>query len=205
MDLALGNLIELKRRILPATMLTQTTYDAAITAIGRGVAGLFDKHCNRKLGRLSGAQDQFSADRLSYTLERYPVESITTIEQRDTLDGGWETLAADTIINQDLTAGLLHFGTSLGSYLSQVRITYVGGYWYDTAETEDTTLPTGATRVPYDVKEAWFLQCQEVWDKRDKLGVSLVSAPDAQSKLSALELIPQVKQLLQGHIRFQMT
>lgn len=206
MDLGLGNLIELKRRLLAATMLTQTTYDSAITAIGRGVAGAFDKHCNRQFARLAGAVDQFSADRVSYTLSRYPLETLTTVEQRDDLNAGWVAQTVnDLVINRDDAAGLLQFGTTLGSHLSQVRITYTGGYWYDTAETEDTAQPVNSTKLPFDVKEAWFLQCQEIWDKRDKLGLSLVAAPDVQSKVAAIEFAPIVQKMLAGHVRYQLT
>ncbi len=209
-DLALGNLIELKRRLLPATLLTQTTYDETITAIGRGVAGLMDKKCNRKFARSTAAQDQFSADRLSYVVERFPVESITTIEIRDNIDAGWVTQDSSLILNRDDAAGLIHFGTIIASHLAQVRLTYSGGYWYDTAETEDTALPSGATRVPYDVKEAWYLQCESVWQVRDKLGTNILSAGGGGGallgmSLPGLDLIPMVKQILGGHQRFQMT
>lgn len=211
MDLGLGNLIELKRRLLAATMLTQTTYDSAITAIGRGVAGAFDKHCNRQFARLAGAVDQFSADRMSYTLARFPLETLTTIEQRDDVAGGWVAQTVnDVVVNRDDAAGLLHFGTTLGSHLSQVRVTYTGGYWYDTAETEDTTQPLGSTKLPYDVKEAWYLQCEAVWAVRDKIGSGLVKTGGGDAallglSLPGLDLIPLVKQILAGHTRYQIT
>lgn len=212
MDLGLGNLIELKRRLLPATMLTQTTYDAAVTQIGRGVAGLFEKFCNRQFARLAGAVDQFSGDRTSYITARYPLETITTLEQRDTISTGWVVQSLDLIINRDDSAGLLQFGAVLGSYLSQCRLTYTGGSWFDTSETDppSRTPPAGATLLPDDVKEAWFLQCEAEWQVRDKLGTNLLKAGGGEAallglSLPGLDLIPIVKTKLAGHRRFQIT
>ncbi len=212
MDLGLGNLIELKRRLLAATMLSQTTYDGTITQIGRGVAGLFDKHCNRKFARLVDAVDQFSADRTSYIVERYPIEDIGLWQQRDDIATGFQEIDGEPTINRDESAGLLQFGDVLGSYLSQVRVTYTGGYWYDTTEDATGVKPAAATQLPHDVKEAWFLQCQEVWDKRDKLGISLIAKPEVESKIASMRFISSitdaptvVQALLEKHRRFQIT
>lgn len=205
MDLGLGNLIELKRRLLPSTLTSATTYDTAITAIGRGVAGLFDTHCNRKFARLAGAVDQFSADRMSWVLARFPLESVTGISTRDDINSTWVSYEpTELIVNQDEPSGLLQFGTILGSHLSQVRVTYTGGYWYDTAETEDTSLPSGATRVPYAIKEAWYLQCEAVWAAREKIGGNLAKA-GGDSALATMEIIPVVKLMIEAHRRFQLT
>lgn len=205
-NLGLGNLIELKRRLLPATMLTQTTYDATITQIGRGVAGSFDAFCNRHFERVAGAVDQFSADRIHWVLRRFPVETITTVETRDDIAAGWIVQTTNDVIEtNDLEAGIIKFGNTQGTDLSEVRVTYTGGYWFDDSEAETGSLPAGATAVPYDVKEAWFLQCAHVWDTRDKLGVSLISDPNIKSKLGVLEMIPEVMDILRARIRFQIT
>ncbi len=212
MDLGLGNLIELKRRLLPATMLTQTTYDAAVAQVGRGVAGLFDKHCNRQFARATGAIDYFSADRTTYIASRYPIESVVGISQREGSADAWPTEDTSLIFNADYSAGLLQFGAPLGSHLSQCRLTYTGGYWYDTSETDppSRTPAAGATLLPDDVKEAWYLQCEAEWQVRDKLGLNLIKTglgKDEQPTpgLQSLVLIPVVKIILDGHIRFQIT
>jgi hypothetical protein len=206
MDLGLGNLIELKRRLLPATMLAQTTYDGAVAQIGRGVAGLFDAHCNRQFARLAGAVEQFNAERMNYILSRYPIETITTVEERSDMTSGWIALAVtDLIQNRDDSAGLLQFASVQGIYLDQIRVTYTGGYWYDTTEDGTGVQPVGSTLLPYDVKEAWFLQCQEIWDKRDKLGLSLIAKPETDSAVGKMQLTEITKTMLQGRIRYQMT
>jgi hypothetical protein len=206
MDLGLGNLIELKRRLLPATMLAQTTYDGTVAQIGRGVAALFDAHCNRKFARLAGAVEQFNAERMSYILSRYPVETVTTVEERSDMTSGWIALAiTDLVENRDDSAGLLQFASIQGIYLDQLRVTYTGGYWYDTTEDGTGVQPGGSALLPYDVKEAWFLQCQEIWDKRDKLGLSLIAKPETNSAVGKMQLSEITKTMLQGRLRYQMT
>lgn len=205
-NLGLGNLIELKRRLLPATMLTQSTYDATVTQIGRGVAVSFDSFCNRHFERVAGAVDQFSADRIGWVLRRFPVEVITSIEVRDDVAAGWIAHEINSIVEgRDDEAGILKFGSTQGVHLSDVRVTYTGGYWFDIEEDLAGTQPAGSTLVPDDVKEAWFLQSAHIWDIRDKLGVSLISDPNAKSKLATLELIPEVEQILRSRIRYQIT
>lgn len=206
MDLGLGNLNELKRRLLPATMQSQTTYDTAIASTGRGVAGLFDSYCNRKFARLAGAQDQFTADRRVWTTQRYPVEVVTGLEMRDTLQTDWRTLVVnELIINYDLSAGLIQFGAMLGIYLTHLRLTYTGGYWYDTSEDGSGVMPVGATALPGDVKEAWFLQAAEVWDKRDQIGLSLITKPEEWTTVSKIDLAQIVRQMIDGYRRMQIT
>lgn len=207
MNLGLGNLIELKRQLLPATLLTGTTYNAAITAIGSGVARQMDKHCNRIFERSAAAIDTFTADRDTFTVRRFPLELVSKIEQKD-VAGTWTQLSLSSVIaypNDPEENGMIQFTGPLGNYTSIVRVTYTGGYWFDTDESEAGTMPTGATKLPDDVKLAWFLQCREIWSKMDKVGVTLSSEPDKAQVLTKLDLIPEVKDILSGYIRYQMT
>ncbi len=204
MDLGLGNLIELKRQLLPVALLGDTDYDARITALGRGVASQFERVCNRKFARLVGAVDIFSADRDHWTLTRYPLETITTVELRSDLAAGW-VVQTGAIQMQDELAGLISFGQAVGTHRTQYRVTYTGGFWYDTAETEDTAQPAGSTLLPYDLKHAWYLQCQHAWAKMDKQGQSLAGEPEKWSALGDLQIIPDVVNLLNPHRRMMLT
>jgi hypothetical protein len=204
MDLGLGNLAELKARLLPSSY-TQTAFDAVIAQIGRGVASMFDGYCNRSFGRVAGDKDYFTGDRFTWIVNRFPLETVTLLEVRDSLDSGWVTQSG-LIINQQDVAGLIQFGAALGNHFSQVRLTYTGGYWYDITEDNTGVMPGTATLLPYDVKECWFLQCAHTWDKRDVLGVKLAGTdPSSKSKLQELDLVPAVKQTLDGYVRFQVT
>lgn len=77
MDLILGNLANLKSFILPATERAGTEWDAALAAIGMGVATSFERRCNRRFGRVVGASMTFPGGRSALALERAPVEAVT--------------------------------------------------------------------------------------------------------------------------------
>lgn len=211
-DLGLSNLAKLKARLLPASLSALTTYDTKVTQVGRGVARLLEKFCNRSFGRVVGETETFSADRAHWIVNRYPIESISAVAQQDDLTTGYVSLGAvnSVLANWDAKNGIVHFGSIMGTHLSQVRLTYTGGYFYDTAEDGATALPSGATLLPYDVEEAYYLQCLAVWQVMDKLGVNLASAGGGEGgllglSLPGLDLIPEVKTMLAGHIRYQIT
>jgi hypothetical protein len=206
MDLGLGNLTELKAHLLASGIAATAKFDNVIAAIGKGVAAQFERYCNRKFARVVGDKETISADRTIYILPRSPIETITQIETRDDTVAGWVVQQINTIIlNQDESKGLIEFGYVAGIQLSKLRITYTGGYWYDTSEDGSGLQPNGSTLLPHDLKLAWFLQCQEVWNRRDKLGTSIADKPTNQVQLDGLDLIPQVKTILTGLKRYQMT
>lgn len=211
MNLGLGNRTELKRQLLAADLVSGDDWDAKIEAIGKGVAGLLQRHCNRLFERTVGAQDFFTADRRSWIASRFPVEAITAVDQQDTVLTGYVTLGAvnDAVVTWDAPSGLIEFGDVLGNYTSLVRLTYTGGYWFDTTEDGTGVQPGGSTLLPDDIKLAWFLQCKRAWEVYDPLGRWFVknsgdTAPP-QLTLAQHELLPQVRELLQPHLRFQIT
>jgi hypothetical protein len=207
-NLGLGNLIELKRYLLAAGIVASSDFDAAITAIGKGIARLFDRHCNRDFERVAGAEDEFSADRRVWVCRRFPVESITSVHQQDDVATGFVALTVnDVILNRDLKAGLIRFGSIQGNHLSQLKVTYTGGYWFDTTEDGSGVQPAGSTLLPEDVKLAWFIQCAEVWNKKDKLGKNITKDDTTfvSQLLMSLDFVPQVKAILNAHIRYQLT
>jgi hypothetical protein len=191
-----GTLLQVKTRLLVNPQnVARTTWDDTITQIASGVEKAFDKFCNRQFVRAEGGTDTFTADRETWILSRYPVETITTIEMRSGLNAGWQDQGAIESFVQDWNAdsGLVQFGSLLGSALDRVRITYTGGY----------------AQVPEDVVEAWLIQCKEVFSRIDPLGLEIGNAaipdklPDALR--AELQLVPQVKTMLAGHIRYQLT
>lgn len=208
-NLGLGNRAELKAQLLAPSLVAETDLNGVIDAVGLGVAGLLETACNRKFERTVAAQDIFTADRKTWILQRYPIETVSAIEQRDDLAGGWTTLVVnDTIANQLDLAGLLFFASLLGTELSQIRVTYTGGYWFDMTEDSTGVMPGAATLLPKDLRMAWYLQCREVWNKIDRLGTGIVSGENAtfvSQMLMNLDLLPAVKGLLQKYVRYQMT
>lgn len=210
MNLGLGNLIELKRQLLAAGLVAEDTYDSLITGIGKGVAGMFDQYCNRGLERVAGETDEFSGDRRMWVLSRYPVETVSGVEVRDDMTAGWVAQTVNGVIQQrDDGAGVIWFGEVQGNHLTRLKVTFTGGYWFDTTEDGSGVMPAGATLLPKDVSLAWYLQCREVWLKIDRLGLSLIQGEGEKNfvsqMLAGLELVPMVKEILGKHVRYQLT
>lgn len=135
MNVGLGHLTELKAHLLAPALRSETTYDAALTALGQGVAEEFDRLCNRRLARAEGQIDEFSAEECFFVLQRYPIEEITGIEVRGDLATGWvdqgavEALVANIIAD----SGIVLMQGPRGRFPDRIRFTYDGGYWFPTA------------------------------------------------------------------------
>lgn len=203
MNLGLGNLTELKGQLLAEALRTDTSYDAAITAIGKGVAAQMENYCNRKFGRVENDVYIVSADRAHAYLPRYPVESIAGIDLKTDATDGFVAQTASTIVNTNLESGYVYFGGELGPYWSHLRITYTGGFWFDETEENNDTLPSGATQLPADLKLAWILQCRAVWQAIDKTGMDIIKTGSSSNLI--LDLVPAVKDMLNQFTRYMIT
>ena len=203
MNAGLSNLATLKRHLLPGTMLTDTQFDATITQLGLGVAGALEKYCNRKFQRTAGDTCTFTGDRDHFYLPRSPVEAVSAVALKTSEAGGF-VAQTGAIQNSDGTNGWIYFGAYLGDRYSLVRVTYTGGFWWDTTEDDTGVMPAGATAIAADLQTAWLLLCEAVWAGRDKLGTGLIEKPDAAAG-AEMELTLQVKQMLSGFRRMQLT
>jgi hypothetical protein len=218
MNAGLSNLDKLKKALLGNGLAADPQFDIAIKAIGLGMAGLCETFCNRQLAYLENDTLIFSGDRSHYYLPRFPIVSVDKVEMRYFIADDWTDITGQPI-SWNPETGLLHFGYTLGRNPLQVKVTYTGGFWYEMLEPDDDTypsdLPTAITdnqqlearkfRLPDTLQSAWLLQCQEVWNKRDKLGMGMADVPDKQVSLERLALIPIVKQMLQPFVRYQLT
>jgi hypothetical protein len=200
MDLGLGNLITLKRHLLSPAMQLQSDFDVVIADLGKGLAGQFEKFCNRSFARVASGTAEFSGDRDSVYLPRYPIESITKVETKASELTGWLEVTTQAVQQIKETSGWLYFGGMLGDWTTRVRVTYTGGYWYDTSEAETTVIPVGATALPHDLKMAWALQARITWAGVDKLGNSIARGAQKMPELAPLDLV--VERLLGPHRRY---
>lgn len=214
MNAGLSNLTALKGQLLAASLRADTDYDAAITAIGLGVAAQFDAFCNRGLARAVAQQDIFRADRRHWWLNRYPVEAITATEKKDSEADGYVSFSlppdgSALIQSMDLTTGYIMFIALQGYYFSMIRVTYTGGFFFEPLEPQDsgfpTAMPATASPLPNDVQLAFFLQCQNIWKRYDKVGAQIAQDPEKQSAIGSLELADAVKQLLRPYVRHQIS
>lgn len=206
MNAGLANLATLKGQLLAAALRGDGAYDAPMLAMGLGVAGRFERVANRQWQRAVGATWEASANRLVYVLPRFPIETLTSIEIRDAFSDAWMALSVAEVVGElDAAAGLVELVAIQGAAHAQLRFTWTGGYWWETAEPTDagypTEQPTGSTALPADLKLAWMLQCEEIWARRDRLGVGVGMAPTERSKLTELDLVPDVESALRRFIR----
>jgi hypothetical protein len=228
MNAGLSNLDTLKKHLLSPNQKGDTTFDPMILAIGLGMAGLIDTFCNRVMAYWENERITFSGDRPHYYLTRFPIVSISAVEMRYFISDDRSNITGEPLAwNQE--TGLLHFGYTLGRNPLQVRVTWIGGFWYQTLEPDDANylvcdsptdpgfpaaLPAAIqaldpvdqkkSLLPASIKSAWLLQCQQVWSMRDKLGLSMIDKPGEQANLSDLALIPLAKMMLQPYIRYQL-
>lgn len=207
-NLGLGNLADLKTHCLQAAAGADTQWDDVFAGLGKGAAKAMQNFCNRDFERSTAVVDEFTADRAYWITRRHPIESVVSIHQRDSMAEGWIALTVnDVIVNRGDDRGLLEFGTVLGTHESRIKVTYAGGYWFDTAEDYSTALPSGATRVPDDLKLAWLTQVNAWFLKRDKLNLIAAAGanPEAGAMVAALAgraLEPEVALMLQPFRRY---
>jgi len=210
MNIGLGNLTELKAQLLALSLQARADWDPIITAIGKGAAAQMGNYCNRTFTRAVGIIDTFSADRRHWWLRAAPVEAITALAKKDSEADGFVayTLPPDgssLIQTMELATGYIMFIAVQGYYWSQIQVTYTGGFWFDTTENGTGVMPPTATALPDDLKQAWYLQCAEIWNRRDVLGAGLAQAPEKKNALGSLELLEAVKQLINPYRRMQST
>jgi hypothetical protein len=207
MNAGLGSLAVLKAQLLADALRAGTRYDASLLSIGRGVALAFDGYCDRKLSRVEDEILVCTADRIQVYAERYPIESVSTVELKTDTTSGWVTQTG-LIQNLNEDSGLIYWGSLVAEAYCQLRFTYTGGYWFDETEESSDSLPVGATALPYDIQHAWFLQCRATWSAVDKTGKDIVTTGGASQfvtgSLSEIKLLPQVTDILRRYQRYQM-
>jgi hypothetical protein len=201
MNAGLGNLKSLKLHLLPAGMLAAMDYDDQITAIGKGVASRLEGVCNRYFLRTVDDTHEFPSETAQVILPRFPVETVTKLEQRDSAQAGWYEISGG-ILNFSQPSGWVYLGGQLGAFGSRLRITYTGGYWWDATEDNSGVRPTGAALLPDDLNLAWMIQCAHLWQSKDRMGAGAAKEPGKFSALKEYDLIPEVKDLLRDYVRF---
>jgi hypothetical protein len=213
MNAGLSNLATLKAWLLPESLRAATDYDAQILAIGLGIAGQLESFCNRKFARVEDATCETSANRSHVSLDRFPIEQVTTIEVRESLADGWvdQGTINEVVENISAEAGLVGFGVALSALpTSRLRVTFTGGFFWEQLEPDDVGYPTaqpdGSTALDDTVRLAWLLQCEHVWAQRDKLGLAIGKAASEiyGGALAKIELLPAVREKLAGKIRFSL-
>lgn len=201
MNLGLGTLAELKSALLAPELRDDTSLDATLMALGLGVAVAFERDCNRSFARVANAVAEFSGGRCHYVLPRYPVEAVTKTELRRSLSGVWEE--GDLVTDRDDSAGIIYFDELPRT--SRVRVTYTGGYWFNTSEDPENpeVRPENAAPLPDDLNLAWLQQCTAIYQRTPKLGVPM-NTTQSTAQAQAVYL-SDVAATLAAYRRHQLT
>lgn len=162
MDAGFSNLSYLKDRLLLASDAAGSAYDDAVLALGRSVASFFEVHCDREFARVVNHVYEAPADRSYVIVPRYPIESVSSAEVRDNLVDGWK---AQEVLNILPDSGMVYFVGDIGIYGSTAKITYTGGYWWDTSEDGSQTQPSGSNAIPQGLVLLWAQFCKYLWDR----------------------------------------
>lgn len=209
MNAGFSNLTDLKAQLLAASLRSRTDWDVQLRALGLGVAGAIAGHCARQFAREVGDFYVTGGGRMSLILPRYPVEAVSLVETRDSVADDWEDATAE-VHDWQPSSGLVQFRSALAQG-GQIRVTYTGGYHWETKEPADagypTAKPAGAASIPEAVVAAWQLQCEALWRAKDKLGTKIKDEPDSQggpAALTNIELIPAVQAMLRPFVRYAL-
>ena len=164
MNAGFSNLTFLKKRLLLAGDAAGTAYDDAVAALGVAVAGYFEAACDRKFARAVNDTYECDAAKRFAVVPRYPLEAVTKIELRKTITEGW---VEQTVVpvNFSKDSGVVTFSLLPAVMGDVVRITYTGGFWWDTTEDLTGTKPSGAEGLPHAVLLAWVQACKYLWDR----------------------------------------
>jgi hypothetical protein len=103
----------------------------------------------------------------------------------------------------------VHFAGPQGDFLQRLRVTYAGGYFFETLEPSDegypTAAPEGAAALPDDLQRAWVLQCQAEMRGTQLLDGGAGAVPSASTgveKATGMDLQERVKEILKPYRRF---
>ena len=223
MNAGFSNLISLKQQVLAPALVAATDYDSRLLAIGLGVAKSFDNYCNREFMYAAGIKEVFTGDRPFWFARRAPVTQFTTVNLRFFRSDPWTNISGQPLA-ADEEKGLIHFGYTLGQNPLQVQLIYNGGYFWEQLEPTDpgypTAIPADITNnqagldpakflIPADLQFAFYMQVRKVWEAVDKIGdkISEVGSNARQTAevMAGLDLIPQVKTILDNYRRYQLT
>jgi hypothetical protein len=204
MNAGLGSLANLKASVLPDGLRESTEYDNALLALGRGAADMMQVHCNRLFDRVEDDVFDCPAHTSALCVPRFPLEDIASLTMRPAGGTVWEDIM-DQVTNRFDSAGVIELGAIMGTHQDVLRVTYTGGWWWDTTEDGTAVKPEGATELPYAVQHLWHMQCQAVIEHTNLLTTQSAKSSEESDSIRALrqlDMLPIVKSGLASYIRY---
>jgi hypothetical protein len=206
MNLILGNFDDVVKFVHPVEVrgARSVANDGVLQTLALGIALAMQRACRRSFGRAVNELYVTSTTGI-VILPRYPVETVTLVEHRESYTGGW-TDRTNQIEDLSESSGVLTLDLT-----GRVRITYTGGYFANYLEPDEagypTALPTGAKPMPEDLRMAWLLAVQNAWEHKDhwipkNLGGNAEVSPLALNDLA--DNLPVVAQAITDYRRMML-
>lgn len=114
-------------------------------------------------------------------------------------DGQPGSIVNPSLVTKAGFSAVLGMAIPSDGYVLAWTASVVGVSWQGSSE-----LPAGATARPSDLALAWLLQCEHVWQQRDKLGVSIGEKRTTDSAIAKISLLEPVLEILRGYARYTL-
>lgn len=204
MNAGLSSLAILKTAVLPDSMRSSAMWDDTLVALGLGVAEAIEQHLDRRLAWMVGDTVESDAQRVIISVPRYPVTEFTAVDLQATPTSFWENIGG-LVTRYAKSSGLVCFGRPPGDESSTIRVTWSGGYWWDTEEEGSGEIPEGVTALPNVLFTAWATQVQALCTALDLFGAQAgkdVLGSGSNLLINAEALTPAVVTMLKPFRRF---
>lgn len=204
MNAGLSSLAKLKTAVLPDSMRSSAMWDDTLVALGLGVAEAIEQHLDRRLAWMVGDTVESDAQRVIISVPRYPVTEFTAVDLQATPTSFWENIGG-LVTRYAKSSGLVCFGRPPGDEASTIRVTWSGGFWWDTEEEGGGEQPEGSTLLPAALFSAWAMQVQAHCNAMDIFGAQAgkeILGSASNLLVNAEALIPAVVTMLKPFRRF---
>ncbi len=175
--------------------LLDATQDTLLTYFIEAASARFEKECNRAFGRTVDATHEFAADSTEIIPARYPIESVSKFEMKETEADGWVEQTPDYYLKRACVISLLW---PMGSQRAWGRIAYTGGFVLP-----GTAPGPGQTALPKDLESAAVEQVAAWYLNKDKVGlIRHWPSSGTYLVLSQQPLLPTVSSILRKYLRW---
>jgi len=180
--------------------------DVLLTGFMALVSGRMQNDCNRVFDRAVNAQFEFRGDEHDLLVDRYPLESVSLFETKNSEAEGWVAVAdpVDYLISPG--RAVIELRDQLATSRQLGRVTYTGGYVLPADQGDKGEVPAGQTALPAEVEQSVVEQIAHLYKNRDRLGISSVSGDGGGLSLDKASWVwlPAVAAVVEKYTRFRM-
>jgi hypothetical protein len=159
----LATLTTLKTRL--GIALSETGADPLLTGFLEQVSARMELYCNRRFARVEHGWEEFPGEQSELRLERYPLETIHSLELKLSEATGWQAVPLpDCIVRGGC---LISLGVAAGPRGSVVRLEHTGGHVLPGQLVEP-----GQVALPVELELACVEQAAYLHQNRERVGLT---------------------------------